>query len=145
MSEYKIVKKSTKKKIGRKKYTIDGFEMSPKLKKHKSTIDIDKVVVVNKEMQELSIKQQFQITYRKLFRIVMELLETDSSEGDIKLALNEVEKMKRIIKNKYQKVLMEKEYIRMWNKTLLLEKQLKERLLLIELFMAPESRKGKGR
>ena len=75
----------------------------------------------------------------------MELLETDSSEGDIKLALNEVEKMKRIIKNKYQKVLMEKEYIRMWNKTLLLEKQLKERLLLIELFMAPESRKGKGR
>ena len=32
MSEYKIVKKSTKKKIGRKKYTIDGFEMSPKLK-----------------------------------------------------------------------------------------------------------------
>ena len=96
-------------------------------------------------MQELSIKQQFQITYRKLFRIVMELLETDSSEGDIKLALNEVEKMKRIIKNKYQKVLMEKEYIRMWNKTLLLEKQLKERLLLIELFMAPESRKGKGR
>ena len=145
MAEYKVVKKGNKKKIGRKKYTIVGFEMAPKMKKHTRTIDIDKVVVVKPEMQELSVKQQFQITYRKLFRMIMELLESDSTDGDIQIALTEVEKMKKIIQNKYKRIVKQEEFMKMWNKTILLEKQLKERLLLMQLFSLPEERKGRGR
>ena len=53
--------------------------------------------------------------------------------------------MKKIINNKYKRIVKQEEFMRMWNKTILLEKQLKERLLLMQLFSIPEERKGRGR
>lgn len=128
MEQYKIQKNAKNKKSGRKKIVIEGYEMKPKLKKHKSLIDVERVVLVSPKLHELALKKQFNTAYKKMFKkVILVLEESDTSVTSTALALDEVAKMKAILKEKYKQYISKEEYKNMWKKVSLLQLELQNK------------------
>ncbi len=126
MTSYKIQKDDKVKKLGKKSLKVEGLLMNPKLKNHNTFVDVKEIIIVNPNLKEKVLIMQFHIAFRRLLRLIMSLSEEDATDGDIKLAFNEVEKMKRVLKEKYEHQIDMEEYHRMWKKACLLESDLKQ-------------------
>ena len=125
---YQIKKEKKKKNLGRKKMNLDGMTMKPKLKAHQNLISVSEIIVIAPSLKKGVIKKSLKLSFRRLFKLVMDTLESaDTSEGDILLALDEVAKTKKILQDKYRQELDQQEYHLMWHKVTLLERELKEK------------------
>lgn len=155
MKQFVIQKNANVKKAGRKKIVIEGYEMKPKLKKHDSLVSVSEVTVVSPKLHELALKKQFKTAYRKVFKKVMIVLEdNDASQTDTVLALDEVAKMKAILKEKYKQNVSKQEYRNMWKKVSLLQTELQKKQALLKsiediikqyAYVAEENERGKSR
>lgn len=149
---YCVVKIFDVRKLDKKKLNIDGYKMNPKLKSKTDFIEVNHIIISNDNLQQNILNRQFQIAYRRLFTIVMNIIEsTDATEGDAKLALNEITKMKKVLVAKYKQRVHKKNYRAMWRKTEILEQKLQEKLMIqqsnrlfIEQMMMVPSEKEKG-
>ena len=149
----KIKKEKKKKNLGRKKMNLDGMTMKPKLKAHQNLISVSEIIVIAPSLKKGVIKKSLKLSFRRLFKLVMDTLESaDTSEGDILLALDEVAKTKKILQDKSRQELDQQEYHLMWHKVTLLERKLKEkRAWLIKMqknyamFLESEFKEKKGR
>ena len=100
---YQIKKEKKKKNLGRKKMNLDGMTMKPKLKAHQNLISVSEIIVIAPSLKKGVIKKSLKLSFRRLFKLVMDTLESaDTSEGDILLALDEVAKTKKILQDKYR-------------------------------------------
>lgn len=155
MNTYAIQKDVSNKRVGRKKMVIGGYEMKPNLKKHPSMVSVDHVTIVSPNLYENTLLKQFRIAYKKLFKKVILVLEEDSTGTDSALALDEVAKMKAILKEKYKHHVSKKEYHKMWKKLSILQSELQQKQemirnidLLVKSFMMQnnyEEERGKSR
>ena len=154
MATYKLEKTKTEKKLSKKKIVVNGLTMNPKFKNHPSLVKVEEIIIVNQTLKEKVLKVQFNVAFRKLLRLVMDVSE-GGSDTDIGLAINETEKMKKILKEKYEKEIDAIEFHRMWQKAELLESDLRRKLVeqrkLEELFYRQnmpyewEEERGRGR
>ena len=126
MTEYKLEKNTKERKLGKKKIMIDGFQMNPKFKNHQSLVNVEEIIIANPTLKEKALKMQFNIAFRKALRMVMDTVEEGGDEG---LALNEIVRMKKILKEKYEQEVSTAEFHRMWQKIELLESDLKRKLV----------------
>lgn len=157
MTSYKIDRTLTNKKELKKKIKSDGYHMKPKLKTHDELIEVKEIIIVNPTLKEKALSMQFNIAFRKIFKIIMNIKESDAtSTGDMKIALSEIERMKSILKDKYRQHLSQKEYRTMVKKVKLLEYELnmkiikneekKESLMFQKMMEYPfEEERGRGR
>lgn len=150
--KYCVVKIFQKRKLTKTNLVVDGYKMNPKLKLKKDFIEVNHIIISNDQLQQNTLNRQFHIAYRKLFTIVVDTLEsTDATEGDTKLALNEIVKMKRVLETKYQQKIDKKNYKEMYRKTEILEQKLQEKLMVQQnarvvmeqmMMVLPEQEKG---
>ena len=155
MERYAIQKDAIFKKVGRTKMTIEGYEMKPKLKPHKSLITVSEIIVVSPKLHEAVLKKQFNTAYKKIFKKVMLIIDdNDSTSTDTMLALDEVAKMKAILKEKYKQYISNKEYRNMWKKVSFLQVELQKKQMLLKSIeeilknyteMTYENERGKSR
>ena len=140
------------KKKRRKKFYINGEELINishfDMKSHKS-FSIDGITVKNIRIYSFDlahplVSKSVKIRFKKLLDLLTELLISDDDSGDtFREALNQIEKFRLIIKNKYRDFLNNKELSEMSNKLKLLRKDAEEKLIEINNSLMKSSGKGK--
>lgn len=151
---YQIRKEKNKKNLGKKKPVCQGVKMNPKLRNHRDLIEVKEIIIINPSLKEKVLKLQFQVAFRRLFKIVMDSIEDDGTIGDTNIVLDEILKAKKILQKKYKNQIKNEEYRMMWNKMSLLEKEITNKIILqkqrqemFQMYMeeTKEEKKGRGR
>lgn len=145
---YSIVIKKNKYKLADKKELIDldGFLFGRKTHKING-VTINNLTIHNKKITHKIVKIQVDKKYDKLIILLTELLVSDDDSGaGIKEALNEIEKFRQIIKNKYRDYLTRKDLEAMSNKLTRIKKEANKRLIeMNNYFLDEELSKGSHR
>ena len=142
MAEYIIKKKYKKLKIN-KINRVEGYELNHKIK-NKKMISIESLIIENQSCTNNLIQKKLNKNFRDLMTLYLQAMNSDD-DGDVEIALSEIERIKKIITYKYQEK-MSKELILKYLKRLsLFEKNLKEKENLLRLNEELMWNKGKAR
>ena len=155
MAHFIVDRNTEEKKLKQKKIQINGYKMTPKWRGKNDLIAVKEIIIINKEMQANYFAMQFHVAFRKLFKKACDVVESDdATTTDTILVLDEAEKVKRILKEKFKQKCSQKEYHYMWKKVEMVEQQLREKLMFqrnMEFYMhqvltqTEEREKGRGR
>lgn len=130
MIAYKVDRILSRKELQGIKKEFKGYPMKPKIKKRNEFIEIKEIVIINPTLKEKALRVQFNIQYRRILKMIMELFSSDdTTNGDIKIAFSEIERVKRILKDIYHKEVSLKEYTNYLDKINFLEEQLKNKII----------------
>lgn len=137
---YLIVKEKEKKEVTYFEYDkLKGFSMTSKNKniKLKDAINVNKMIIINPSFIEKLVTKKINLKIKKLIDLIANIYESDDEDpgGALMMALNEVEKFKREILNKYLNY-MSQEQLK------LLEKKIKilEREVTMHAYLLNEKR-----
>ncbi len=113
---------------------LDGFLMSSRNKAFKiGGSEIRQIKVMDKELANPLVSKQVFKHYERLLAILTELLVDDDDSGDnYREALNQIEKFRLEIKNKYRKYLKQKELEMMSKQLVALQGEARSRLMEIQ-------------
>lgn len=113
---------------------LDGFIMGSKNKTYKiGGNEVRDIKVVDTKLATSLVNMQVSKKYQKLINYLTELLVDDDDSGDTyREVLNQIEKFRQEIKNKYRKFLKEKELEAMSKKLVILQKEANKRLFEIQ-------------
>lgn len=113
---------------------LDGFLMGSKNKTYKiGGNEVRDIKVVDTKLAASLVNMQVSKKYQKLINYLTELLVDDDDSGDTyREALNQIEKFRQEIKNKYRKFLKQKELETMSKKLVILQKEANKRLFEIQ-------------
>jgi len=115
-------------------YNFKGFVINPKSHGRKNMISASKMVVTDPELISGYINAKLDRKFKNLVKLVYDMLETPGEdESDITSILGEINRLKGIIENKYKYYLNVLEYDRFMKKILLIEKELKEKIIEIQM------------
>lgn len=116
---YLIVKEKDKKEITYFEYDkLKGFNMTSKNKniKLKDAINVNKMIIINPSFIEKLINRKINNKFKKLIDLLSNICDSeDDPSGVLMHALNEIEKFKRELINKYVEY-MNKEQLKLLNK-----------------------------
>ena len=145
---YYVVKDKKDKSITYFEYDkIDGYDITPKKNvKIEDAINVNKIVIINPTLANKVAKKKIDLKYRKLIELLNIIFESDDDTGEAyHQGLNEVEKLKEELIDKYKKYLDSEEYDTMEKKLGILEHELKIRLFYIEKDKVYEEEREIGR
>ena len=113
---------------------LEGFMMGSKNKVYKiDGNDVKDIKVIDTKLATALVNKQVSKKYEKLINYLTELLVDDDDSGDTyREALNQIEKFRQEIKNKYRKYLKQKELETMSKKLVVLQKEANKRLFEIQ-------------
>lgn len=145
---YSLVKEKRKGKVKPKKSIkeLSGFMMTSKKGFTVCEVVVKDLEILDKMMANAVVTKQVLKKYNKLIPLLTELLISDDDSGDtFREALNQIEKFRLEIKNKYREFLKKKELEMMSKQLTLLKKEADRRMLEIhDAYMAMKS-SGKGK
>lgn len=132
---YLIVKEKNKKELAYFEYDkLDGFNMTSKNKniKLKDAINVNKMVIINPSMVEKLIDKKINIRMKKLINLILNIYDSDDDPGSAMMqALNEIEKFKREMINKYLNYMNKKQLGILEDKIRMLESEVTKRFYVI--------------
>ena len=110
---------------------IDGFLMASKRKVFKiNGAEIREIKVVNKKFANPLVYKKVLQKYNMLINILTDLLVSDDDSGDsYREALNQIEKFRIEIKNKYRKYLKKNELEKMSKQLMTLKKEANKKII----------------
>ena len=132
---YLIVKKKNDKAITYFEYDkMDGYDLSPKKGiKIVDAINVNKVVIINPSLAEKVAKKKIDLKFRKLVELLNIIFETDDETGTAyHQSLDEINRLRMEIINKYKKHISDDDYELMEKKLGILEHEIKVRLFYLE-------------
>jgi len=133
---YSVVDSKNKKRMLDKTelMDVDGFLMGSKNKIFKiNKSDIREIKVVNKKLANPLVSKKVSKEYEKLIAYLADVLVDDDDTGDTcREALNQIERFRVQIKNKYREYLTNKELEKMSKQLKLLQKELQQKLMIIQ-------------
>ena len=143
---YLIVKKKVDKR--NKKNKIESMQLRNGVlfgvhdKKYKiKDAYVCNLIIYHKKLGHPIAWKQVEKKYQKLISTIPDLLLSDDESGEsIREALNQIEKFRQIIKNKYRDYLKKQELEKMANGLLILQKNAQDRLLQIYKARSPIAR-----
>lgn len=133
--KYLVVKNKEDKAITYFEYDkIDGIDYVPKKDaKIEDAINVNKVVIINPTLVSKVAKKKVDIKFKKLLQLLNIVFETDDETGTAyREALDEVNRLRMEVINKYKKQLEKEEFETIEKKLKILETELKVRLYYIE-------------
>ena len=145
---YLVVKKKKDKAITYFEYDkMDGYDISPKKNvKIMDAINVNKVVIINPTLANKVAKKKVDLKFRKLVELLNTIFESDDDTGsNYHQGLDELEKLKEELMDKYKKHLTSEEFDLMEKKLGILEHELKIRLYFIEKNKTYEEEREIGR
>ena len=146
---YHIIKDKEDKSITYFEYDkLEGYDLSPKKSaKIEDAINVNKIVIINPSLANKVAKKKVDIKFKKLLQLLNIIFETDDETGTAyHQGLDEIERLRQELVDKYKKYLENDEYDTMDKKLGILEHELKVRLFYLQKEMDYEMEKeGKSR
>lgn len=146
---YYLEKKNNNCKATLLERNMNGFRVNPKNQIPYEGIQVNQMTVIKPSFIEKVVKKKIKRRLDSYMQYMIMVLEKSSDEEDgagIDIALNDLERLKRMIKNKYQMYLEEKYVALLMKKIALLERELKIKKYYFEqLDLEKEETKSKGR
>lgn len=128
MTSFKIKKTKKNLEIADINYSKKGFIYKVK---NENILEIE---IFDSKIISSLIINNFNIKYKKILKIIiLASSDSDSSTGNLMLALNELARLKSIMENKYYKFLKKQEALDIEKKIMLTEKDIKNNLIDIEI------------
>ncbi len=89
-------------------YELEGYKFKPR---NNTKIKINQITIINPDMIDKILTIKFSQMFKKLTSFVMQILcdNTDSDDSNTMYALAEIDRLKSIIINKYNKIAREKQ------------------------------------
>lgn len=113
---------------------LNGYQMTAKNKniKLKDAINVNKMVIINQSLIDKIINRNIDSKFKKLINLILGIYDTsDDPAGNMMLALNEVEKFKREVINKYVNYMNKKQLEKLERKIRLLEGEIAKKSYLM--------------
>lgn len=145
--QYLIVKNKDQKEIVYMEYDkLEGMDITPKNHKpFQDSIEVNRMILIQPTLIEKLVHKKIDKHFKKLLMLVTFLLETDDETGTaLREALNEIEKFRIEIKNKYREYLSKEELHFLAKKLVILQEEVKQKLLVLEQTISKE-KPGKSR
>ena len=122
-----VVAKSPNLKLNYYKVKINGLDIVPKNRVSGLTIKAKKVVIADSELSVKFIKKRINKKIDKVLSFMVSILngEEGTTDSDAALVLDEIERLKSIILNKYKEFLKEEEYKSLLTKLIIIENEFK--------------------
>ncbi len=125
--KYVIDKKQEKMKLMYYDVKMDGLDVEPINNVKDLNIKAKKVKLVDKKLRESYIKQRINKKIDKIINFMMRIInDDDTSEDDVGMVLDEMNRLKGIIVNKYKEYLNASEYKNMLTKLIMIEDEFKK-------------------
>lgn len=132
MAVYLIKRKNKNKKILSFFYESCGYEFKPNIQNDK-LIKISNLYIVDEILINKILIKKINKSFRRLAAIALSVInDEDATTGDAIIALDEIAKQKSNILNKYQKYLFKEEQEKILKRLKVLEKDLKDRLVVLQ-------------
>ena len=123
---YVIEHKGEEKKLTYHNVKIVGLSVTPKNNVKDLTIKADKIILIDTNLCETYIRRRINKKIDKVIKFMIKILnDEDTTDGDAGLVLDEVNKLKGIIINKYKEYMLESEYKTLLTKLILIEEEFK--------------------
>lgn len=108
---------------------IKGINFNPKSNvKFEDMINVDKMVIINDSFIKKIIDKKCKIKLESILRMLSIIFENEDESGDaMDIALDELEKFKSILRNKYKEYMEKQKYELMLKKIEILENEVKIR------------------
>ena len=108
---------------------IKGIKFNPKSNvKFEDMINVDKMVIINDSFIKKIIDKKCKIKLESILRMLSIIFENEDESGDaMDIALDELEKFKSILRNKYKEYMEKQKYELMLKKIEILENEIKIR------------------
>lgn len=144
VKRYKVVEGKVNQVITEINFDInDGLVVKPKNIISNGGIKVDQAIIMKKDFIEVVLKRKNDKKIELFLKYLLELLNDESStEEDIIMALNELERFRRMIINKQRKYLEDKYIEKMLEKIKIIEEELKRKIVYLE---PKEEKRKKGR
>ena len=125
--KYVIDKGNNDKKLTYYNVNIKGLEVCPINEVPNQTIKVGKVLLVDEKLQNSFIKQRINRKLDKIINFMIRILNDDeSSDEDTAMVLDEINRLKGIIVNKYRHYMKDAEYKALLTKLILIEEEFKK-------------------
>ncbi len=113
---------------------LTSFPMGSKNKVFKiNDSNVMSIEICNKKMAHPLVQKKVSSKYNSLIKLLTNLLIDDDDSGDsLRVALNQIERFRIMIKNKYRNFLTKEEIEAMSKQLVLLQKEAKKRLMDIQ-------------
>lgn len=138
MASFLLKKEDVNEELILMDYTVKGYTFKPREKASNKYIKVNKITLVNPSMIDGILTSKFNKKYRQLVMIVFNILqsnESDTTDGDIMIALDEIAKLRNIILNKYQKFLSHEKEEKFVKQLRILENELRAKQINIRMNM----------
>ncbi len=125
--KYVIDRKQEKMKLMYYDVKMDGLDVEPINNVKNLNIKAKKVKLVDKKLRESYIKQRINKKINKIISFMMRIInDDDTSEDDVGIVLDEMNRLKGIIVNKYKEYINASEYKSLLSKLIMIEDEFKK-------------------
>ena len=122
-----VIEKNNDIKLANYNVKIDGLSVKPKNNVRAQSIKAGEVILVDEELKEEFIRKRINRKMDKIINFMLRILNDDgTSDEDSGMALDEVNKFKGIVINKYREYMKESEYKSVLAKLILIEEEFKK-------------------
>ena len=147
--KFLVIKNKDEKEIKYFEYDkIKGYNITPKSNvKFQDAINVNKMILINPSLIEKMIDKKVKRKFNYLINMLSCLYDSDDTSGEgLYLALDEAEKFRMELINKYKKYMKEEKFELIEKKISILEDELKLRIKYLVLEQEKEhSKEGKSR
>ena len=124
--KYVIEKNNEKMKLMRYDIKMTGLDVTPK-NGGNNNIKAKKVLITDEKLRESYIKQRVNKKIDKVIDFMVKLLnDDDASDEDVGMVLDELDKLKGIVVNKYKEHLKKSDYKALITKLIIIEEEFKK-------------------
>mgnify|MGYP006976105650 FL=1 len=127
MKKYIIDKDNPNEKLLYYNVNVVGLSVTPNKSVPGYNVVAKKLTLVDPELREAYIKQKINKKIDKVIKFMIKILnDEDTSDEDAGIVLDEINKLKGIIINKYKEYMLESEYKALLTKLILIEEEFKK-------------------
>ena len=127
MKKYIINKDNPNEKLLYYNVNIVGLSVTPNTSVPGYNVMAKRLTLVDPELREAYIKQKINKKIDKVIKFMIRILnDEDTSDEDAGIVLDEINKLKGIIINKYREYMIESEYKALLTKLILIEEEFKK-------------------
>ena len=125
--KYVVEHKGEDKKLIYYNVNIVGLNVTPKNNIKDLTIKADKIILIDPDLCESYIRKRINKKIDRVIKFMIKILNDDgTTDDDTGLVLDELNKLKGIIINKYKEYMLESEYKALLTKLIIIEEEFKK-------------------
>ena len=150
--KYVVIRKQNDLKLMYYKVKMEGLSVSPINRVPGLTIKAKKVLLIDDDLKEEYIKQRINRKIDKIIKFMLRILnDEDTTDDDTGLVLDEINRLKGIVINKYKEYLNVNEYKTLLTKLIIIEEEFKKNYnqkifnSYIDNYYVEEVTNGRGR